>query len=783
MKKITYLLLLISAFSYSQNVANQAGYVFDENGKPIAGAKISIENNDSKAVSSENGYFLLDNIIPNSYNIAAVANGFESDAKFNVIIKSVANVDLIFNLKPLSQQLNEVVVTKNPFKRMRETPLSIQNLSAVEVATYPGGNNDIAKVVQSLPGVSGSIGGFRNDVIIRGGAPNENVYYLDGIEIPNINHFSTQGSAGGPVGMLNVSFIDGVSLSTSAFEAKYDNVLSGVLQFNQRKGNAKKFQGNARIGASEAAITIEGPMFKNNKENANTTYLFSVRRSYLQFLFEAIGLPIRPDYWDYQYKLNHKIDEYNEINFLGIGSLDDFSVKKPKNFTLQQQLVLEQVSIIKQWTSTAGLSWKKRFKDGSGFMLNSLSGNILNNNFRRFTDNENLTGLYFSNNSKETEIKFRNEVTKNINDWKIVAGFNVTNAEYSNKTSILNQGLNYETGINFVKYGLFAQASKSFFNDRFDVSLGFRTDANTFTTQQNQLKETFSPRLSLSYALTEEKDWRLNFALGKYYKIQPYTVLGYKDANGDLVNKDAKYTGNVHFVFGVSKNINKTTQASVETFYKKYNNYAVSIVDGVSLANKGAGFEVLGNEDIINSGIGNTYGLECTLQQKLTKNFFGILAYTLFKSEFTGLDNKFRPSVWDSRHLISFTGGYKFKRNWEAGVRYRFAGKTPYVATDVTQTLIQYPRVVLDYNQLGNQNLAAFSQFDARVDKKWNFKKYALDVFIDIQNLLNQQIPQPIRYGLNRDETSGSLISPLSLVAVTPQKSATIPTIGVILDF
>lgn len=783
MKKLLALFFLITAFARAQNAGNQAGYVFDENGKPIAGAKITFENSDKNATSAENGYFLFENISPNSYNIAVTAVGFDSDAKFNIIIKSVANVDLIFNLKPISQKLNEVVVVKNPFKRMRETPLSIQNLSAVEVATYPGGNNDIAKVVQSLPGVSGSVGGFRNDVIIRGGAPNENVYYLDGIEIPNINHFSTQGSAGGPVGMLNVSFIDGVSLSTSAFEAKYDNVLSGVLQFNQRKGNAKKFQGNVRVGASETALTLEGPMFKGNKDAANTSYLVSVRRSYLQFLFEAIGLPIRPDYWDYQYKLNHKIDEFNEINFLGIGSLDDFSVKRPKDFTLQQQIVLEQVSIIKQWTSTGGLSWKKRFKDGSGFMLNSLSANILNNNFRRFTDNENLTGLYFSNNSKETEIKLRNEVTKNINDWKIVAGLNVTNADYSNKTSIINQGLNYDSSINFFKYGLFAQASKSFFNDRFDVSFGFRTDANTFTTQKNQLLETFSPRLSLSYALTEDKDWRLNFAMGKYFKIQPYTVLGYQDNAGNFANKDSKYTGNVHFVFGVSKAINKTTQTSLEGFYKKYNNYAVSILDGVSLANKGAGFEVLGNEDILNSGIGNTYGMEFTFQQKLTKNFFGIFAYTLFKSEFTGLDNKFRPSVWDSRNLVSFTSGYKFKRNWEIGARYRFAGKTPYVVTNQAQTLAQYPRIVLDYTKLGEQNLPAFSQLDVRVDKKWNFKKVALDVFIDVQNLLSQQIPQPIRYGLNRDETSGSLITPLSLVTVEPQKTTTIPTIGVILDF
>ncbi len=783
MKQLTLLLLLFTSTIFAQNKGNISGYVYDEFGKPLASASIEIENTDFKASTDESGFFKIEAIEPKSYNITAKIAGYEEETKFNEIVKSVGNTALIFNLKVDSKVLDEVVINKNPFKRKKETPLSIQTLSPVEIASYPGGNNDIAKVVQSLPGVSGSVGGFRNDVIIRGGAPNENVYYLDAIEIPNINHFSTQGSAGGPVGLLNVSFIDGVTLSTSSFESKYNNVLSGVLQFKQRNGNNKKFQGNARISASEAAFTAEGPLFKKNKENSNTSYLVSVRRSYLQFLFQAIGLPIRPDYWDYQYKLNHKIDEFNEINFLGIGSIDDFSVKKPKDFSLQQQIVLEQVPIIKQWSTTAGLSWKKRFKDQSGFMLNSVSTNILNNNFRRFSDNENLQGLYFTNNSRETEIKFRNEITKNINNWKVVVGFNVENDSYKNTTAIVNSNLNYQTNFSFLKYGLFAQTSTSVLNDRLDISLGFRTDANTFTTQKNQLLNTLSPRIALSYALTQDKTWRLNATFGKYFKIQPYTILGFKNSTGDYANKDVDYTNNTHFVLGISKSINPTTQVSIEGFYKKYNNYAVSIKDGVSLANKGADFEVLGNEDVITIGAGKTYGLEFLFQQKLTKNFFGIVSYTLFKSEFSGLNGQFKPSVWDSRHLVSVTAGYKFKRNWETGIRYRLAGKTPYAPINNPQTLTNYPDIVVDYSQLGNEKIGVYNQLDFRLDKKWNFKKYALDIFIDAQNLLNQQIPQPPQYGLDRNETTGQLNTPLKLVQVAEAKSATIPTIGIILDF
>ncbi len=782
MKLLLSALLLFTSLLQAQNNTEILGKVLDDNEKPISGAKVSIIELSIDTISDENGNFKFENIEPKTYNFVTTASGFEEDSKFNIIIKSAGNSDLIFNLKTVSNKLEEVKIVSNPFKRKKESPLSIQSLSPVEIATYPGGNNDIAKVVQTLPGVSGSVGGFRNDIIIRGGAPNENVYYLDAIEIPNINHFSTQGSAGGPVGLLNVSFIDGVTLSSSAFEAKYNNPLSGVLQFKQRNGNNKKFQANLRVSASEAAMTVEGPLFKKNAETANTTYLLSVRRSYLQFLFQAIGLPIRPDYWDYQYKINSKLDEYNEINFLGIGAIDDFSVKKPDDFDIQQQITLEQVPIIKQWSTTSGLSWRKRFKDDSGFMINSISTNILNNNFKRYTDNENLQGLFFANNSRETEVKFRNEITQNYGNWKVVAGFNVQNSIYTNDTQDIINNANYSTEINFMQSGFFAQTSTTIFNDKLDVSFGFRADANTFTMQKNQLLETFSPRLALSYALTEEKDWKLNATVGKYFKIAPYTVLGFKDNAGNFANKDAKYTSNIHYVLGLSKIVNPTTQITVEGFFKDYRNYAVSIADGVSLANKGGGFEVLGNEDVSTNGQGRTYGVEFLYQQKLTKNFFGILAYTLFKSEFTGLDKVYRPSVWDSRNLVSATAGYKFKRNWEAGLRYRYAGKTPFAKVNQGQTLANYPQVILDYNNLGENKLDAFSQLDLRIDKKWNFKKFAFNVFLDIQNALATKTPQPTDFGLNRDN-SGTIINPRSLVAVNGAEGNVLPSLGIILDF
>ena len=256
-----------------------------------------------------------------------------------------------------------VTAEKSKVSRPKETPLSTQKLTAVELETYTGGNNDVVRVAQSLPGVSPSVGGFRNDLIIRGGAPNESVYYLDVVEIPNINHFSTQGAGGGPVGLLNVSFIDNVTLSSSAFGAQYDNPLSGVLQFEQRVGNTRDFSTNLRVSASETAVTLNGPLFKGDKEESKTSFIVSGRRSYLQYLFALIGLPIRPDYYDYQYKITHKINAYNTLNLIGVGSIDEFTVATDDDLEADGQATLEQVPFIEQNSNVIGLSWKKLFKN------------------------------------------------------------------------------------------------------------------------------------------------------------------------------------------------------------------------------------------------------------------------------------------------------------------------------------------------------------------------------------------------------------------------------------
>ena len=780
-KQLLCFFLLFSINAFAQNQGDLLGRVIDgETGFGLEGATIQIENSNFYTISDQNGYFQITDIPTSSFNVTASFIGFKSLTKFNVIIKSAGNQSLQYILNPSSELLDEVIVVESPFKTSIETPLSTQTFSAVEIETYPGGNNDITRVIQSLPGISPSIGGFRNDIIIRGGGPNETVYYLDGIEIPNINHFSTQGSSGGPVGLINVSFIKDVTLSTSAFGAEYDNALSGVLSFEQKEANIDKISGNFRIGSSEAGLTFEGPL--NLFKNKETSFIFSVRRSYLQFLFKAFGFSFLPDYWDYQMKIKHKIDDFNYLNFIGIGSIDELIVNESDEFNFENESQIEQIPIINQRSRTFGVSWKRVYKNKNGFFNLSLSNNRLDNKFERFENNVSKLNPSFSNISIEEETKLRFISNHNGKNYKFSYGANLQLSDYVNTTLFNYYNTNYSSKIDFLKYGLFIKSSRTFIDDKLGISVGIRLDQDNFT-MDNNIFENISPRIALSMIISEDNKWKLNFASGRYFKIPTYTSLGYKNSNNIFLNKNSQYTRSDHLVGGIEFNWTESSRLTFEAFYKKYNNYPISAVDKVSLANKGADFEVLGNEEIITTGKGKSYGLEFLYQQKLKNNFYGILSYTFFYSKFSGLDNIYLPSVWDNRHILSFTGGYKLKRNWEVSAKIRFTGKTPYPPVDLKSSTQSYPEIIFDYSQLGSYYLNDFTKLDLRVDKRWNFKSTSMNFYIDIENLLMDEIPVPPEYGLQRDDNL-NIVNPRNLIEViSDNRSSLIPSIGFVFDF
>lgn len=809
--------LLVFSFShstYAQKLGKLIGTIRDAaTQEPLPGATVLLEGTNLGGVADVSGNYVITNIPPTSYNLRASLLGYEIQRKDNIVITTGNTQNINFELREAGKEVSEVTIRASPFSRPPSAPNSLTTLSRQEIISYPGANNDIAKVAQSIAGVSGSVG-FRNDLIIRGGAPNENVYYLDGMEIPNINHFATQGSAGGPVGMLNVTFIDDVRLATSSFGARYDNPLSGVLQFRQRTGNSDRVQGNFRVGASELAATVEGPF---SKKNPNTTFIASVRRSYLQFLFQLIDLPFLPGYWDYQYKVTHKWNSgKDEVNLLGLGSIDDFSFnppEKPASGASDEELeayyeklaILDRIPYFDQRSNTTGLSWKHAHKNGYDVL--TLSQNILWNKVAKYPNNDKNLMVKSLINSKEQETKLRYERNVSVGEHEFQFGGMAQDAVFENTTfidslriysengSFIRPQIDFKTGIRFLKYGLFGQYTHSFLGKRLSLSLGIRADGNTFTKAGNNLLKTLSPRLGVRYNIDEK--WSINASAGQYYKLPPYTILGFQTADNSYANQDVQYIRSRHLVAGLEYQPGDLSRITVEGFYKFYDHYPVSVRDSVSLANLGGNFGVLGNEAVQDVGKMRAMGVEFTFQQKLSRNFYGILAYTFYKSEATAFNTqKWAPTAWDNRHLISFTGGYKLPRNWELGLRFRFQGAAPYTPVDSVRSLSQYAAdggTVRSYNLVNSQRLRAFNAADLRIDKKWNLKRFTIDFYLDIQNLYNAQNVTEPEFTLKRNPDGSvktpdgqpySPSTPLNAIGVINKGSSgsLLPSLGLIIE-
>lgn len=813
MKKLLFFTLLIASLqsSLAQGLGSVAGTITDKNSlTPLAGATVRIEGTSLATVSDSLGRFRITGITPKTYTLRVSSIGFTELVLYNTVITVGNELNLTLQLETLATKLAEVTVSsgrKTAIAASLETPLSVQKLTTEEIRSNPGGNFDVSRVIQALPGVggtAGSVGGYRNDILIRGGAPNENVYYLDGIEIPVINHFATQGSAGGPTGMLNVSFLEEVKLSSSSFDARFDNALSSVIQFRQRNGNPNRVQGNLRLSATELATTLEGPL------SAKTTFLASARRSYLQLLFKAIDLPIRPNYWDFQYKVTHRINKKTTLTLLGLGAIDDFSFGAPREATPEKLYILDATPAIQQWNYTFGVSLRKQIP--GGYWNLALSRNMFDNAIEKFDGNntqdetKRRTGI----NSQEIENKVRFDVNKTIRGVKIAYGGVVQYAKSNNNSFIrirqeLRDGAGnliqpavtskYLSDIDLWRTGAFIQLSKRMAKDRLSISGGLRTDMNSFTDSGGDPLKTLSARIGLSYVLADK--WSLNASVGDYYKLPVYTILSFRNNQGQLVNRNTDYTRSSHVVIGTEFLPAPTTRFTLEAFYKRYDRVPLSIRDGISLSNLGGDFNAVGNEAVRTDGQGYSYGFEFFAQQKLSKRFFGTLSYTYFISRFSGADKKMIASAWDNRHLLSFIGGYKMGKNWEIGVKFRYQGGAPFTPFDMSQSQLNYLTLgtgVLNLSQLNSQRLGAFHSGDIRIDKKWNWKKTTFDLFLDITNFYGAKSPAFPQFTFKRNETNTAFLTtngqPINLngsnaipLILANEDGTLIPTIGFIVEF
>jgi hypothetical protein len=797
-KKILLLgMLMIFTFGLQAQNGRIEGQVVNANtNEPLPFTNIVVWGTNIGATADLDGNFSFTGLEPGYVRLAATSVGYSNYTSEDILVTNAKSVFIEIRMVETSIKLEEVVIQASPFIKMEESPVSLRKLDISEIEKNPGGNRDISRVIQSLPGISSTVS-FRNDIIVRGGGASENSFYLDGIEIPTINHFSTQGASGGPTGIINVDFIREVDYYAGAFPASKGTALSSVFQFKMIEPNNDKMNFRATVGASDLGLSINGPLGKKSG------LLFSVRRSYLGLLFDVLGLPFLPTYNDIQFKYKLKINQKNELSVIGLGSLDNFKLNTGLNDPDESQLfLLNSLPVNEQWSYTVGAVYK-RFKK-KGFDSWVFSRNYLNNRAYKYYNNIEVDSLMtFDYTSTEAENKVRYENNSRYNGYKVNYGAGMMYSQYTNETfqQIYTDSagtINYQSKLNLFSWNLFGQVSKGFFLERLILSLGVRMDANDYSKSMRNLLDQVSPRFSASYALTE--DFFLNFNMGRYYQRPAYTTLGFKENDGELVNKDngLTYLAANHVVAGIEWLPTDQSKFTVEGFYKKYSNYPFSVADSVSLANKGGGFGVFGNEEVVSTSKGRAYGFEVLAREKDLFGFNIILSYTFVRSEFTNDEDDYIASAWDNRHILNLTVLKKLKRNWDIGAKWRFVGGPPYTPYDLVKSSIRPAWDVqnspyLDYARFNTDRYGNFHQLDLRVDKEYFFDKWSLILYIDIQNIYNfKQSEQDLV--TNLDENGNLNIDPATanlpyqdqkyILRQLPSEGGTVlPTIGIIVEF
>ena len=792
MKRLLSLLLFCNitiSFLLAQPVHQVKGTVIDKSSRqPLEFINVMIVGLNKGGVTNAEGKFSIGQVPPGIYRLQASAIGYKTVTTPEYIL-STRDLHIQIEMEENQTELEGVTVTASPFRRDIESPVSLRIIGLQEIEKSPGANRDISRIVQSYPGVAFSPIGYRNDLIVRGGSPSENRFYLDGVEIPNINHFSTQGASGGPVGILNADLIREVNFYTGAFPTDKGNALSSVLDFKLRDGDMERNSLKATLGASEVSLASNGHLGKK------TSYLVSVRQSYLQFLFDMLGLPFLPTFTDAQFKLKTRFDARNELTVLGLGGIDKMKLNT-KADDEDNEYILSYLPKIQQETFTLGAVY--RHYAGAHVQSVVASHSYLNNRNTKYQQNDESDPdrLMLRLRSTEQNTQLRLENSSSFRNWKVTVGTCLDYSQYSNTTfqkvyTDRAQTFDYHTYLGIMRWGLFGTVNYTSIDERFTASLGLRADAHNYSAAMKDLSDQLSPRLSLSYQLTEH--WSLSGNAGLYYQLPPYTALGFKNNNGLYANKYAlRYMQVSQGSVGLNWRKGDTFEVSVEGFYKDYDKIPLSVADGIPLTCKGNDYGVIGNELLTSTAQGRSYGAELLLKWLVAKKLNLASSFTLFKSEYrTDKESEYIASAWDNRFIFNLRGTYNLPRHWSVGMKVSCIGGAPYTPYDADKSSLvtawnAQGKPYYDYTRYNEERLSAFTQVDIRIDKTFYLKRCMLGFYIDLQNIAGSKLKQAdvlMSTGVIKNPDAPIAEQRYVMKSLKQESGTLLPTLGITFEY
>ncbi len=565
-----FLVLLLAAFP-SLLPAQQASrtpsgsivgrVVSTANGAGIEGARVEVLGTGQAVISGTLGRYLLDSVPVGVRRVRATAIGFEPVVLTDILVGSGKPLELELRLSPRVVEVTEIVVDAPEFQPDIESATSSGSLSAEDVRRAPGVQEDVVRAVALFPGVAVTTGG-RNDLAVRGGAPYENLFLVDGLEVPNINHFGNQGSTGGPLTILNIDFIREASFSAGGFGVQYGDRTASLASFSLREGNSERLAGEVNLSATGFGIIGEGPMGKNG------TFLASVRRSYLDLVFRAADFAFIPEYWDAQIKLTQRIGTRSSLSLIAVGALDNIILNEE---TADDRLDNSRIAAPDQKSYFTGLTWNYSFPKG---LLTATLGRT----WTRFSTSQydTLLAPVYLNRSEEGDNSLKTELA-----WQFSPRVQVTfgntlrianqldydvllAGEY--RTDSLNQPqpLAVDTTFTALRNATYAQASLFVGNVR--LTAGLRGDWYEFIDAFR-----VAPRIGANIPIGLSGS--LNLSLGQYYQAPQFIWLAGDPGNVDRLKPIRANTA----VIGYERLFRPDLKGQVEVYYKKYSDYAARL--------------------------------------------------------------------------------------------------------------------------------------------------------------------------------------------------------------
>ena len=719
---------------------------------PIAGAQLRVSGTERTAQSDAEGRFTLRAVPAGIVRLEVRAVGYAPLTVADIAVSPAKPAEVRIVLRPVEVQLQALTATPPafPLQQPALTPVSTQRYSAEEVRRQPGAQEDVLRAVSVAPGV-GVTSGARNDLVVRGGAPFENLFVVDNIEVPNINHFGSQGSTGGPISLINIRFIESASLSAGGFGARYGDRTSSATTLTLREGNRERVAGELNVAATQVGAVLEGPI------GERASFFANVRQSYLDLLFKAIGVSFIPAYTDATAKVVWRPTSRDAVSALVIAARGTVTFD---NDSADDRVDNASVLAPAQDQYFSGLTWNRLLSRG-------VVTTTLGRTWTRFTtaQRDSLLQPVFESRSTEGETTLRTDVA-----WEPAAGveleagtilkyastlrYDATLAGFTRRDADgVPQPLSVDTSFTALRNGTYAQLSWQA-APRLRLSAGVRGDWYGFLDDAVRL----APRLSASYRVGDATT--LSLAGGRYWQAPSFIWLTGAPQNARTLRPFRADQA----VAGITRLVGTDGKVQLEVYGKRYADYptrpfrpqAVLSPSGFDDANTDIPF---GLEPLTSEGTGTAWGVELFAQQRLgALPVYGQASLSLNRTRFTGLDGIARRGAFDTPVLANVVLGWRPNARWELATRVRGASGLP-VTPFVTQGELAG---TLDFTRYNAERLAPFFAADVRVDRRFVFGRQQLIAFLDLQNVTGRQNPgtpqwDPRRRAVAVDEGLGLL--------------------------